>query len=151
MFNFNSVINSYTGEPYGIYMADWLCNVYHILIRDKFNMSDEKMGGEETIIHNPEHTHLRQSLATVIRTISNHTPTEKFIDSAYKEINNIKTLYENIPEYNVTIELTYPGYDFPPVEREYTVRTFLPTESNDFKEQCYLRRNETIKSIKQIK
>ena len=147
MFNFNSVINSHTGNPYSKDMADHLTTMYSILVRDKFNLSKEKMGGEKSLVNDPEMPHLRHSIAVVLRTIEHTHPTEKFIDAVYKEIDNIKLLYENQPTYNVVIE--YSTFDDSGVSikatRRITVKTFYnPKEENKFGEKCYIYKGERI-------
>jgi hypothetical protein len=156
MFDYNSVINSHTGKPYDLFNADRFSIMYGILLRDKFDLRDEKMGGEKSIVHDPEMTHLRHSIGVVLRDIEQFNQPEKLIDGVYKEINNIKILYENQPEYDVVIK--YDSWDFEnkifvPAYRDYTVKTYYQPNigeskwfTPEFTNKCYLdrRKNEEI-------
>jgi hypothetical protein len=161
MFDYNKVINLFTGKPYDLYNADRFCIMYRNLLRDNFDMRDEKMGGEKTIVNDPEMTHLRHSIGVVLRHIEQVHPPENLIDAVYKEINNIKILYENQPEYDVIIK--YDSWDFEnkiyvPVCREYIVKTYYQPNIKDskwytpeFTNKCFLDRGKKEEIFKVTK
>jgi hypothetical protein len=150
MFDYTKVINSHTGKPYGMYMIEFLTRVYGYMVKHNFNLSNEKIGGEKSLIHDPEMTHIRHSLGIALRSLSSTTPTEDFIDKVLVEIDNIKLLYENKPTYKVAIQ--YPTNleltEF--AEYDTTVTTYHKPNSKEFLDLIRVNRIEKIGEITKL-
>jgi hypothetical protein len=151
MFNYDSVINSHTGKPYDKGNADRFCTMYNFMVKHCKNITDEKIGGEPSPIHDPNMTHLEYAIGVALRSLATFgCPDADFIGKVYKEIHNIKTLYENQPTYKIVLSHDYKDTEGETItsNREILLKTYCDQNSVQFIGLINKKRYENITSIK---
>ena len=109
-----------------------VCGYYAYIVKNNLNCSNERLGGEKTIYHDPTMTHREASIRMACFARDGLGFTESFVKAFLKEFDNIVTLYENQPTYSITSHFSEMGVDGNPFNwtKEDVVKTWGVCKDN---------------------